>query len=280
MPSLAGGYGSAVAYCYVALTPLLRLPRTSKVVLTLFGVEVWQPLGLYTRSLLRRVNKVLSISDHTWQQAVRYTPQFATIPHQVIHLGTGVALPTVARPATTPTAFVISRLAKGEDYKGHQELIAAWPSVLQRIPDAQLWIGGDGDLCPILQAKVADHGLSHAIHFLGRISDDEKAERITQSRCFVMPSRGEGFGLVYLEAMQQGRPCLVSTVDAGKEVVLPAQAGLAVDPADSGAVADALCRLLTLDAQWEQWSQSARAYYAAHYTAAHYQQRLLTALQS
>jgi glycosyltransferase involved in cell wall biosynthesis len=93
-----------------------------------------------------------------------------------------------------------------------------------------------------------------------------------------MPSRGEGFGLVYLEAMRLGRPCLVSKEDAGHEVVNPPEAGLAVDPGDSEELTKAVVRLMSDGDEWREWSHRARLRYETHYTAEQFQMRLLRAL--
>jgi glycosyltransferase involved in cell wall biosynthesis len=93
-----------------------------------------------------------------------------------------------------------------------------------------------------------------------------------------MPSRGEGFGLVYLEAMRVGRPCLVSTLDAGREVVNPPEAGLAVNPDNEDEIVDSICRLLEASPMWQQWSTQARCRYEKTFTGKHFQERLLAAL--
>ncbi|MGH7135613.1 MAG: glycosyltransferase, partial [Pirellulales bacterium] len=99
-------------------------------------------------------------------------------------------------------------------------------------------------------------------------------ELLAGARCLAMPSRGEGFGLVYLEAMRLGRPCLVSDGDAGREVVNAPEAGLAVDTRDLDGVADALVRLLSGGDQWQSWSAAARRRYEQNFTAEHFQRRL------
>jgi phosphatidylinositol alpha-1,6-mannosyltransferase len=181
-------------------------------------------------------------------------------------------------PELVPTAMMLSRLSNTEDYKGHRELISAWSSVVKRIPQAQLLIVGDGDLRAELERLAEKSNLVASVKFLGRVSEVEKQKLLQGSRCFVMPSRAEGFGLVYLEAMRLGRPCLVSTLDAGREVVNPPEAGLAVDPADQSQLVDSICRLLEDGPEWQQWSEQARRRYEQNFTAKHFQERLLTAL--
>ncbi len=256
------------------LLPLLPRPRGRRV-LFLHGVECWRPPGRLARRLLGAVDLFLSNSDHTWERFLTFAPQLAGRPHATTALGLGEPLagPTPP-PADAPTAVILGRMDRGEDYKGHRELIAAWPRVRERVPAAELVVAGDGDLRPDLE-RLAGPG----VRFVGRVSESQKQELLARSRCLVMPSRGEGFGLVYLEAMRVGRPCLVGDRDAGREVVNPPEAGLAVNPDDPAAVAAAAAaRLLTPGAEWDAWSAAARRRYEGRFTAAHFQARLRAAL--
>jgi phosphatidylinositol alpha-1,6-mannosyltransferase len=173
---------------------------------------------------------------------------------------------------------MIGRMARDEGYKGHREVIEAWPLVLELLPDARLWIVGEGNLKPELIKLVIDQGLSDRVRFWGWVSEVEKQRLLTRAHCLALPSRGEGFGLVYLEAMRLGRPCLVSISDAGREVVDPPQAGVAVNPQDANSLAEALCRLMDRGPQWDQWSREAKKRYETLFTAEHFQRRLLRAL--
>jgi phosphatidylinositol alpha-1,6-mannosyltransferase len=173
---------------------------------------------------------------------------------------------------------MVGRLNAAENYKGHRQMIEAWPLVLERMPEAELWIAGDGDLRPRLEDLARQSVSGDAVRFYGQVSERDKERLLVACRCLALPSRGEGFGLVYLEAMRIGRPCLVSTVDAGREVVNPPQAGLAVDADDPRTIADGTLRMLTAGTEWENWSARARARYEAHFTGDHFRQRLMTAL--
>ncbi|MFQ5872898.1 MAG: glycosyltransferase family 4 protein [Dehalococcoidia bacterium] len=262
------------------LLPFLRVSG-AKVVLFLHGIEAWKPRVLLTHSLLRRVDLFLSNSDYTWQRFVQANPTYAHAPHQTVHLGIeDLVNGDIPAPGNPPAALMLSRLVRSEDYKGHREMINAWCLVLKHIPKAELWIAGDGDLRPILDALAKERGLGGKVRFWGWVSEEKKQELLSHCRCLALPSCGEGFGLVYLEALRAGRPCLVSTLDAGRGVVNPPEAGLAVNPDDFKEVAAALCRLLSDGPEWKAWSTQARQRYERYFTAKHFQERLISALFS
>jgi phosphatidylinositol alpha-1,6-mannosyltransferase len=210
---------------------------------------------------------------------VKHAPRLPPAAHVTIHLGIGNAPQALHAPSISPPfAVMLGRMTRTESYKGHHEVIAAWPLVVRQLPDAQLWIAGDGDLRPDLERQALECGLGQAVRFLGPVSDQEKERLLARARCLIMPSRGEGFGLVYIEAMRQGRPCLVSTVDAGREVVNPPEAGLAADLDSPDDLARASCRLLGSGAEWDTWSLRARQRYEREFTALAFQNRLRVAL--
>ena len=260
------------------LLPFLRV-SDARVALFLHGIEAWRRQDWLTRNLLQRVDLFLSNSDHTWQRFLSFNPRLSDAPHCTVQLGLDSPVEmAVPAPAHPPAILILGRLCRGEDYKGHREMIAAWPLVQKRIPDAELWIAGDGDVRQDLEEIVLAHASDGRIRVWGQVSEDDKQNLLMRCRCLAMPSRGEGFGLVYAEAMRLGRPCLVSTVDAGQAVINPPEAGLAADPSDTPRLAEAVCRLLTPGPEWEQWSLQARCRYEKYFTAAQFQQRLIAAL--
>jgi phosphatidylinositol alpha-1,6-mannosyltransferase len=257
------------------LLPVLR-GRWGQVVVFLHGIEAWRPLSRRVQRLLGPVDRFLCNSEFTWHRVLENNPGFANREHQVVPLGWGKPVAEVSPPEDPPIALMLGRMFRDEDYKGHRELIAAWPRVLERVPDARLWIVGDGDLRPELELAAVP--LGEQIRFWGRVSEETKQDLLRRCRCLALPSRGEGFGLVYLEAMRLGRPCLVSTCDAGREVVDPPEAGLEVEPADTGSVVEAISRLIGTGPEWARWSCVARERYQARYTETQFQERLKRAL--
>lgn len=262
----------------VKLLPLLRV-GPARVQVFLHGIEAWRPLGWLTSRCLNRVSQFLCNSEFTWQRFLEYHPRFAGAPHRVVHLGMGdTAGNNGLEPADPPVALMLGRLMRAEAYKGHHEMISLWPRLRARIPGARLWIAGDGDLRADLEKLASSCGCGDSVVFWGRVSEAKKEELLLRCRCLALPSRGEGFGIVYLEAMRLGRPCLVSQQDAGREVVNPPEAGLAADPDDASALTEALARLLQAGPEWTEWSQAARRRHAGRFTAADFQARLLQAL--
>ncbi len=251
------------------LLPLVRA-RGARVALFLHGIEAWRRPSPATARLLRNVDLFLTNSDFTWARFLEFHPELTGSAHRTVHLGLGAPfaaeLPTPAEP---PAALMIGRIARSEGYKGHDAVIAAWSRVVDQIPGAKLRIIGPCDMRDEL--RNAQHA-----EILGEVSESDKEHYLAECRVMALPSRGEGFGLVYPEAMRMGRPCIVSTADAGREVV--GDAGMAVEPSDATQLTSALVRMLTAGAEWDAWSQSARARYESRYTEAHFRERLLNAL--
>lgn len=259
------------------LRPLIR-PLRARTVLFLHGVESWRVFDWLGRRSLAQVDEFLCNSQFTWRRFTELNPLFRDRPHNVVPLGLGEPAPEEPSPDPEPTVVMVSRLARGENYKGHRELISAWPLIVRVEPRARLWIVGDGDLRPQLESLARTVQGGNGIRFWGRVSERRKQELIGRARCLALPSRGEGFGLVYLEAMRLGRPCLVSDKDAGREVVNPPEAGLMANPDDAGGLAEAVCRLIAEGPEWNRWSIQSRRRFAARYTASQFQQRLAEAL--
>jgi phosphatidylinositol alpha-1,6-mannosyltransferase len=143
-----------------------------------------------------------------------------------------------------PAALIVGRLWSEERGKGHDALLEAWPTVRRRVPAAELWIVGDGDDRGRLEAKAREARLGDAVRFLGRVGDRELGDLYRRAALLAMPSRQEGFGLVYAEALWHGLPCVGSLADAAGEVIRDGETGLLVPYGDAAALGDAVASLL------------------------------------
>jgi phosphatidylinositol alpha-1,6-mannosyltransferase len=117
--------------------------------------------------------------------------------------------------------------------------------VRERVPGAELWIVGSGDDVPRLEREARARGLADAVRFLGRISDRDLGHLYRRAGVFAMPSRQEGFGLVYAEAMWHGLPCIGSTLDAASEVIADGRTGFLVAYDATEPLANAIVAVLS-----------------------------------
>jgi len=125
--------------------------------------------------------------------------------------------------------------------KGHLVLLRALAQARSRVPGIVLDVAGRGPLEPALKAYARELGLEEAVHFLGFVSPVQEA--IERAAIVVVPSLGEGFGMVALEAMERGRPVIASAVGGLPEIVAHGETGIVVQPGDADALADAIVAL-------------------------------------
>ena len=133
--------------------------------------------------------------------------------------------------------FTFGRLVSEQRAKGMDEVMEAMPGLLSEYPDLVYLIGGGGPDRPRLEAKAKALGLADRVVFAGRIAEEEKLAHYHLADAYVMPSRGEGFGIVILEAMAAGVPALASSKDGSREALLDGKLGRLVDPDDPASVA-------------------------------------------
>jgi len=186
-----------------------------------------------------------------------------------------------ARPIASrePAALIVGRMWSEERGKGHDELISVWPTVRARFPTAELWIVGSGDDRARLEAKASELGVARGVRFLGRVSDAELGELYRRASLFAMPSRQEGFGLVYAEAMWHGLPCLGSTEDAAGQVIADGETGVLVPYGDVAAIGDAIVALLGDPVRTAKLGEAARRRALAHFSYDRFSRDLLCALE-
>ena len=104
--------------------------------------------------------------------------------------------------------------------KGHETFLAAAKKVTSNIqhPTSNFVIAGEGNLKPELEQQVKDLGIEDKVTFLGFVPEDRKIEVYSSFDIFVFPSLAEGFGIVLIEAMALGLPCVVSDLPVLGEV--------------------------------------------------------------
>ena len=143
-----------------------------------------------------------------------------------------------------PIILTVNRLAAGEAYHPYDRVLAALPQIRQTIPNVHYLIVGKGDDRPRLEQLIADQQLQHCVTLAGFVADDELAAYYNLCDVFAMPSKLEGFGIVFLEAMASGKPVLGSSRDGSVDALVQGHLGALVDPDDTAAIASTLTQIL------------------------------------
>jgi len=213
--------GMARAHCRL---PLLRRPFLT----WMHGIEVWEGTRADRIAWARRADTLLANSAYTRDRADRVFGGFARA--RVCWLATETDEPPPPRsPASgPPTVVLMGRFDADGGYKGHRELIECWRKVVASVPDARLVFVGRGPGRSMIEQLAANSPARPQIEFRGFVPEGELESVWAEATVFAMPSRGEGFGLVYIEAMRRGIPVVASVHDAAPEINLEGVTGFNV----------------------------------------------------
>lgn len=150
-----------------------------------------------------------------------------------------------------PAALFVGRLAVN---KGLFTLLEAW----QAVPGATLLVVGDGHLAHPLAERARALGLAGRVRLLGPLPQEELLQAYAACDAFVLPSEYEAFGIVLLEAMAAGKPCIATRTGGVGEVVQHGKTGLLVPVGDARALGEALRRVLDDPALAEALGEAGR----------------------
>lgn len=282
---LKAGLGDArhtlVVVMHLHLAPLAvpLVKRGAHLAVFLHGIEAWVPLGGLRTLALEHSGLVLANSHHTIQRFKKANPGFADTAIRICSLGVPEsAVEGTHPPVSRPFALIVGRLSSQERYKGHDTLLQLWREVTKVCPAGRLVIVGDGDDRARLENRAKELAVVDAVSFLGKVTHEKLESLYRDCGFFVMPSSEEGFGLVFLEAMRASRACIAGR-GAAEEVVEHGVTGMVVPPHDRTALLAAITQLFRDPELCERMGHAGRERYLTHFTQAHFEQRLLAALE-
>jgi phosphatidylinositol alpha-1,6-mannosyltransferase len=147
--------------------------------------------------------------------------------------------------------------------KGHAQLVAALPRIIERVPDALYAIVGEGETRPQLESLIASLGLAEHVRLMGELRDEALVGAMQQCDLFALPNievNGdfEGFGMVLVEAQACGRPVIAGRSGGTGETLRDRETGRLVDCRDATALADAAAELLADDAARRRMGEAGR----------------------
>jgi len=254
---LDGAAGGVIfaAHPHLAVPAALmqRFAPSLKVIVVAHGIEVWTALSPFRRRALLRADMVLAPSRFTAQKLSEIQ---GVSPNKIRVLPWPLS-PSFMRLADQQTAcplppsfpigrviLTIARWDASERYKGADELLGAVAQLQATIPDVQLVAVGGGNDLPRIVQLAKSLGVSNRVHFFSALSRQQIAACYARADVFALPSTGEGFGLVFLEAMAFAKPVVGAAIGGTLDVIQDGVNGFLVPPNDVQKLADALSNLL------------------------------------
>jgi phosphatidylinositol alpha-1,6-mannosyltransferase len=248
---------SLIVSTHLNFGPIARIAQSSfgtPYILVAHGVDAWEIKNASRIEALRKANLILSVSRYTRDRLIQevgldahrvkilpntYDPGMFAIAPKPPRL-----LQKYGLQPQTPVILTVGRLADDERYKGYDQIIKALPEIRRAIPDARYLLVGKGSDRPRIEKLIAEVGVSEAVILAGFVPDNELAEHYNLCDIFAMPSLGEGFGIVYLEALACGKPVLAGNKDGSRDAVADGELGLLVDPENTAEIAAEIIRVL------------------------------------
>ncbi len=230
------------------LAALISRATGARLVVQFHGIEAWDAPRRLSRAAIERADLALCVSRYTRARVLSWS---SLSPQRV------VVLPNTVRDQFTPgnrtrararfnlgeerVLLSVSRLDARERYKGQGSVIAALPNIVRANFNVTYLIAGEGDDRSRLECLAEEHGVRCRVRFLGKVATETLPDLYRAADLLVLPSTGEGFGIVFIESMACGTPALGLSKAGANDALCDGELGISVNGED---LADAICRAL------------------------------------
>ena len=218
------------------------------------GVDAWEINNPALQTALKFADRILAVSNYTRDRLIQeqnldpsricllantFDASRFKIASKPQHL-----LERYQLTFEQPVILTVARLDSTERYKGYDQILKALPTIRQTIPNIHYMIVGKGSDRLRVEKLIADLDLQDCVTLAGFIPDEELNDHYNLCDVFAMPSKGEGFGIVYLEALACGKPTIGGDRDGAIDALGHGELGILVNPDDIGAIAQNLIQIL------------------------------------
>lgn len=219
-----------------------------------YGIDAWDIKNSAVKTALHHADLILAISSYTRDRLLQEqhldpdkvvllpctfdTNRFTIAPKSP------VLLKQYGLKPEQPIILTVARLAKDEQYKGYDKILQALMQIREVIPDIHYVIVGKGDDRPRIEQIIAQLGLEDHVTLAGFIPDEQLCDYYNLCNVFAMPSKGEGFGIVYLEALACGKPVLAGNQDGAVDALCHGELGALVHPDNDEEIAQTLIKII------------------------------------
>jgi phosphatidylinositol alpha-1,6-mannosyltransferase len=235
-----------------------RFSPKTKVYLIAHGIEIWRKLPDTKLKALNRLDKIFAVSHYT-KEKIKSEHKIADNKIEVLNncLDPFYYFPNdFSKPkpllkrynlTTNNTVLIsLSRLSSSEKYKGYDNVIKILPKLIEKDPNIVFLLAGkaDEEEQARLEKLIAEYKIGQHIKLIGFVDEAEISDHFLLSDIFVMPSKKEGFGIVFIEAMASGLKVVAGNKDGSVDALSNGKLGKLVDPDNLNEVEQVLSELL------------------------------------
>lgn len=245
---------SHINLLFIALLIKKLSPKT-KIILFAHGIEVWRDLKKWKQTFLQKeCDEIWAVSTYTandLQERHKVPADRIKVVHNC--LDPFLEIPTdFSKPEellkryqlnySDPVLFTLTRLSSSELYKGYDLVIKTMPALIKSFPTLKYLIAGKADFEEKnrLTQLIKDHQLEEQVILLGFVPEEELSDHFLLADVFVMPSRKEGFGIVFIEAAACGCKIIGGNQDGSVDALLNGELGTLISPTDKNEILEAI----------------------------------------
>lgn len=229
------------------------LKPSVRIVLFAHGIEIWNALAGWKRQILSKT-EIWAMSRYTADQIVQHhgiASSKIKVLNNCLDPYFKLSEP-VSKPATVldkyglnsnqKVVLTICRLSSSEQYKGYDLVIECLKQITQVYPDLVYLLVGKADRAELarIQKLIANYNLQKNVILTGFVPEDELLLHYQLADVFVMPSKAEGFGLVFIEAAAYGCAIIGGDADGSRDALMDGKLGTLLNPNDTTAIGEAI----------------------------------------
>ncbi len=219
-----------------------------------YGLDAWGIEDTWKVKALHSADRIISISSYTRDRLIdeqglpleKISLLPVTLDAERFKIGSKpeYLLERYGLELQQPIILTVGRLASSDRYKGYDQILQALPEIRPSLPTVHYILVGEGDDRTRVEQLITQLNLQNCVTLAGFVPEHELCDHYNLCDVFAMPSKAEGFGIVYLEALACGKPTLGGNKDGAIDALCHGELGALVDPDDVGAIAQTLIQIL------------------------------------
>lgn len=253
----------------------LIMPK-KKLIVICHGIEVFEEVSGFKKKALQQADHILAVSSYTKEQLVTKqglaSEKITVFPNTIdpfFQFPVDFSKPAYLKQRygiadNEKVIYTLTRLNSNEGYKGYDTLVTVLPALQKQNIPFKYILAGKADATELkrMNTLISSLGLEQQVVMPGFIADEEVTDHYLLADVFVMPSKGEGFGIVYTEAMACGLPVIAGNKDGSTEALQFGELGTLIDPDSANELKAALVKALTTEHNSKEVQQKMLKYFS------------------